>query len=112
MGTDSRTSAGSMITCRVTDKITPVVDKIFVCRSGSAADTQAVASIAQYYLETYSMLERKKVTVARATQVFRQLFYDNREDLMGSIIVAGWDEVAGGQVLSLLKSFMSSSIVF
>ena len=28
---------------RVTDKLTPVTDKVFCCRSGSAAATQAIA---------------------------------------------------------------------
>ena len=28
---------------RVTDKLTPVMDRIYCCRSGSAIDTQAIA---------------------------------------------------------------------
>ena len=34
MGADSRTSTGSYIANRVSDKITFVDDKIYVCRSG------------------------------------------------------------------------------
>jgi hypothetical protein len=37
---DSKTSMGTWVANRVTDKLTPVTDTIFVCRSGSAADTQ------------------------------------------------------------------------
>ena len=40
IGADSKTSMGSWVANRVTDKLTPVTDTIFACRSGSAADTQ------------------------------------------------------------------------
>lgn len=35
---------------RVTDKLTKVTDFIYCCRSGSAADTQAIADIVNYHL--------------------------------------------------------------
>lgn len=55
VGADSRTTTGSYIANRVTDKLTPVhQDRIFCCRSGSAADTQAVADIISYYSEIYA----------------------------------------------------------
>jgi hypothetical protein len=37
--------AGTYISNRVSDKITPLADNVFLCRSGSAADTQAVSDI-------------------------------------------------------------------
>lgn len=51
MCADSRTSAGAFITCRASDKISKLTEKIYCCRSGSAADTQAVADIVRYVLE-------------------------------------------------------------
>lgn len=39
---------------RVTDKLTHVHDRIYCCRSGSAADTQAVADIVHYYLQMHA----------------------------------------------------------
>ena len=36
---------------RVTDKLTKITDHIYCCRSGSAADTQAIADIVNYHLE-------------------------------------------------------------
>ena len=54
IGADSRTTLGSYVANRVTDKLTPVHDRIFCCRSGSAADTQAVADIVRYYLEMFA----------------------------------------------------------
>ena len=41
VGADSRTTTGSYIANRLTDKLTPVHDRIYCCRSGSASDTQA-----------------------------------------------------------------------
>lgn len=41
----------SYIANRVTDKLTRVTDYIYCCRSGSAADTQAIADIVNYHLE-------------------------------------------------------------
>lgn len=43
-------SRRSYIANRVTDKLTPIHDRIFCCRSGSAADTQAVADAVTYQL--------------------------------------------------------------
>lgn len=36
---------------RVTDKLTKITNHIYCCRSGSAADTQAIADIVNYHLE-------------------------------------------------------------
>lgn len=50
IGADSRTSSGTYVSNRVTDKLTRITDKIYCCRSGSAADTQAIADIVAYSL--------------------------------------------------------------
>ncbi|CAI5448635.1 unnamed protein product [Caenorhabditis angaria] len=101
VGTDSRTSAGSFITSRATNKITPITDNLVVCRSGSAADTQAIADIAKYYIETFSMMENENVTIYRATQIFRQFLYNYRDSLSASVLVAGYDDKLGGQLYAL-----------
>ena len=43
IGADSRTSTGAYIANRVSDKVTAIDERVYVCRSGSAADTQAVS---------------------------------------------------------------------
>jgi 20S proteasome subunit beta 1 len=43
VGADSRVSTGTYISNRASDKITPLSDNVYLLRSGSAADTQAVA---------------------------------------------------------------------
>lgn len=40
IGADSRTTTGSYIANRVTDKLTMLHERVYCCRSGSAADTQ------------------------------------------------------------------------
>jgi 20S proteasome subunit beta 1 len=77
IGADSRTTMGSYIVSilaqyirittgsltgirsnvqanRVTDKLTYVDERIYCCRSGSAADTQAVADLVHYYLQMHT----------------------------------------------------------
>ncbi|CAI4231885.1 unnamed protein product [Auanema sp. JU1783] len=101
VGTDSRTSAGSFISSRATNKITPITDNLVVCRSGSAADTQAIADIVKYYLEVFSLRERSPVSVYRATQIFRWFLHKYRESLSASVLVAGWDANEGGQLFAI-----------
>lgn len=55
IGADSRTTTGAYIANRVTDKLTKITDHIYCCRSGSAADTQAIADIVKYHLSKYSI---------------------------------------------------------
>lgn len=52
LGADSRTTTGSYIANRVTDKLTCLSEpSIYCCRSGSAADTQALADMVHFYLQ-------------------------------------------------------------
>uniref|UniRef100_A0A0M3I9B4 proteasome endopeptidase complex n=2 Tax=Ascaris TaxID=6251 RepID=A0A0M3I9B4_ASCLU len=101
VGTDSRTSSGSFIASRATDKITPITDRLVVCRSGSAADTQAIADIVKYYIEVYSLMENEEIGVSRASQIFRNFLYRYRDDLSASVLVAGYDDDEGGQLYAI-----------
>jgi 20S proteasome subunit beta 1 len=98
IGADSRTTSGAYIANRVTDKLTKITDKIYCCRSGSAADTQAVADIVSYRLNLFQMENNTEPTVHAAANVFRDICYNYREQLTAGIICAGWDERNGGQV--------------
>ncbi|KAL3985519.1 Proteasome subunit beta type-6 [Acanthocheilonema viteae] len=101
VGTDSRTSSGTYISSRATDKITPITDRIVVCRSGSAADTQAISDVVKYYIEVYSMMEEEDVTVGRCAQIFRNFLYKYRDSLSASVLVAGYDDIEGGQLYAV-----------
>lgn len=80
-GADSRTTTGAYIANRVTDKLTRVHDTIWCCRSGSAADTQAVADIVQYQLGMYHMMNGKLPTTQTAAAMFQELCYANKDKL-------------------------------
>jgi 20S proteasome subunit beta 1 len=147
MGADSRTSTGSYVANRVSDKITYVHDKVrvaaagapwrypkagavcervrrgcacpacsglmaellfvvpccqvYVCRSGSAADTQAIADIVRMYLNMHSLESGKGPEIPVAANILNQMCYGNKNNLMAGMICAGWDERNGGVVYSI-----------
>ncbi|CAK7199398.1 Proteasome subunit beta type-1 [Sporothrix eucalyptigena] len=100
LGADSRTTTGAYIANRVTDKLTRVHDTIWCCRSGSAADTQAVADIVQYQLNLYAMMNGQPTTQTAAS-IFQEVCYANKDALSAGLIIAGWDARYGGQVYSI-----------
>lgn len=101
LGADSRTSMGTYIANRVSDKLTPLHDRLYCCRSGSAADTQALSDYVRYYLSSHSVELGRLPKVGTAANLFRSLCYHNKDRLLAGIIVAGWDPVKGGQVFSI-----------
>ncbi|KAF7301402.1 Proteasome subunit beta [Mycena indigotica] len=101
IGADSRTTTGSYIANRVTDKLTHVHDRVYCCRSGSAADTQAVADIVHYYLQLYSQTSGAPPPVHTAASLFQKLCYENKDNLSAGIIVAGWDKEVGPSVYNI-----------
>ncbi|MCJ1471272.1 Proteasome subunit beta type-1 [Pseudocyphellaria aurata] len=101
LGADSRTTTGAYIANRVTDKLTQVHDTIWCCRSGSAADTQAVADIVHYHLGMYGITNDEPPTTQTAAALFQELCYDNKDQLSAGMIIAGYDPRHGGSVYSI-----------
>lgn len=101
IGADSRTTTGSYIANRVTDKLTHIHDRVYCCRSGSAADTQAVADMIHYHCQMYSSTHGTPPSVHTVASLFQTVCYDNKDQLSAGIIVAGWDEEEGGQVYNV-----------
>jgi len=95
---DSRTTSGSYVSNRVTDKLTPLSEYIFCQRSGSAADTQAIADFIKYNLEFHEMETGHVPLVNTAAYLAKSVIYNNRERFSASLIVSGWDKLKGGQV--------------
>jgi len=95
---DSRTSTGSYVANRVSDKLSPLADYIYVARSGSAADTQAISDMVKYYLDMHRTELGEQPLVKTASSLVQQLCYFNKNDLLAGMIVAGWDKYEGGQV--------------
>lgn len=103
LGADSRTTTGTYIANRVTDKLTQIHDTIYCCRSGSAADTQAVADIVKYHMQIYAsqLPSGEKPSTAVAANVFQELCYNNKDSLSAGIICAGYDSKSQGSVYSI-----------
>merc|ERR1711997_267497 len=101
LGADTRTSMGSWVANRVTDKLTPISDNIMACRSGSAADTQAMTDVVRNQLQWHSVEFGAPPNVHTAAHLFKNISYQYRDQLTAGIIVAGWDAEKGGQVYSV-----------
>lgn len=101
LGADSRTSTGSYVANRVSDKLTALHDRIYCCRSGSAADTQALSDYVRRFLAEHAVDKGSIPTVQVASKLFRTLCYQNKDRLLAGVIVAGWDPVDGGQVFEI-----------
>ncbi|KAJ2749456.1 Proteasome subunit beta type-1 [Coemansia nantahalensis] len=101
VGADSRTSTGTYVANRVTDKLTKLHDRIYCCRSGSAADTQAIADIVMYHLDLYTAQHGEPPTVSVAASLVHEICYQNKGGLSAAIIVAGWDEQNKGSVFEV-----------
>lgn len=101
LAADSRTSTGSYVVNRSSNKLTKLTEKIFCCRSGSAADTQALAEMCSNYLQQYSLSTEGTVNVATAANLFQKMCYMNKWNISAGIIVAGYDAINGGSVYSI-----------
>lgn len=101
LGADTRTSSGNLIVSRLTNKLTKINDRIYCCRSGSAADTQVVIKIIINAVKKVECEEYpKKISVKRVAYLFKNILYQNPQLSMG-IIIAGYDEEKGGSVYTL-----------
>eukprot|EP00903_Cladosiphon_okamuranus_P006143 g6045.t1 len=116
IGADSRTSQGSFVANRLTDKISTVAPSIFLARSGSSAgacihhmlsrnvdtrDTQFVAGVIEAKMEAYRTEFGRSPTVRAVATACRNLCYGNKDQLSAGIICAGWDTREGGAVFSI-----------
>merc|ERR1711994_530137 len=80
---------------------TPISGNIMACRSGSAADTQAMTDVVRNQLEWQEVEFGAPPPVHTAAHLFKNISYDYRDQLTAGIIVAGWDAEKGGQVYSV-----------
>ncbi|KAH7659448.1 Peptidase T1A proteasome beta-subunit protein [Dioscorea alata] len=101
LGADSRTSTGMYVANRASDKITQLTDNVYVCRSGSAADSQIVSDYVRYFLEQHTIQLGEPTTVKVAANLVRLLSYQNKNMLQTGLIVGGWDKHEGGQIYSI-----------
>eukprot|EP00192_Tetraselmis_astigmatica_P020182 CAMPEP_0117680986 /NCGR_PEP_ID=MMETSP0804-20121206/18692_1 /TAXON_ID=1074897 /ORGANISM="Tetraselmis astigmatica, Strain CCMP880" /LENGTH=206 /DNA_ID=CAMNT_0005490615 /DNA_START=136 /DNA_END=756 /DNA_ORIENTATION=- len=98
LAADSRTSTGSYIANRVADKITSLSDNVYILRSGSAADTQAISRYAEHFIVQHEQEKGEQVDVKTAANFVMQMAYNNKNNLQAGMMVCGWDKYGGGQV--------------
>jgi 20S proteasome subunit beta 1 len=98
---DTRTSTGNYIANRVTDKITPLADSVYILRSGSAADTQAIASYVQFFIAQHQAEKGDHVDVETAANLVQQLAYNNKAQMSAGMIVAGHDKTNGASIFAV-----------
>jgi len=98
MGADSRTSTGQYVANRASDKITPLHERIYVCRSGSAADTQAISDYVAYFLDLHTSEIGELPLVKSAASLVQRMSYNNKNHLLAAIIIGGWDPHNGGEI--------------
>jgi 20S proteasome subunit beta 1 len=101
IGADSRTSTGQYIANRASDKLTPICDNVYVCRSGSAADTQALADMVKNYIRQHKLEIGENPEVSTVAKLFNLINYNNKDNLMAGLIVAGWDRHNRGTLYSI-----------
>lgn len=101
LGADSRTTTGVYVANRASDKITQLTDNVYLCRSGSAADSQVVSDYVRYFLNQHIIQLGRPSTVKTAGTLVRELSYQNKSFLETGLIVAGWDKYEGGSVYGI-----------
>eukprot|EP01107_Rhizomastix_libera_P018000 TRINITY_DN891_c0_g1_i1.p1 TRINITY_DN891_c0_g1~~TRINITY_DN891_c0_g1_i1.p1 ORF type:complete len:216 (-),score=29.62 TRINITY_DN891_c0_g1_i1:32-679(-) len=101
LGADSRTTTGSYVMNRVTNKINPVSDRIFCCHSGSSADTQFASAQTSYILAAASAERGEPPTVKMAASVLQKILYKYKEELLAGMICAGYDAEDGPSVYNV-----------
>ncbi|KAL9150377.1 hypothetical protein ABFS82_12G164500 [Erythranthe guttata] len=101
LGADSRTSTGMYVANRASDKITQLTDNVYVCRSGSAADSQIVSDYVRFYLHQHTIQLGQPSTVKVAANLVRLVAYGNKNMLQTGLIVGGWDKYEGGKIYGI-----------
>ncbi|XP_044361869.1 proteasome subunit beta type-6-like [Triticum aestivum] len=86
---------------RASDKISQLTDNVYVCRYGSAADTQVISDYVRYFLHQHTIQLGQPATVKVASNLVRLLAYQNKSMLQAGMIVGGWDKYEGGQIYSV-----------
>ncbi|RVX17441.1 Proteasome subunit beta type-6 [Vitis vinifera] len=101
LGADSRTSTGMYVANRASDKITQLTDNVYICRSGSAADSQIVSDYVRYFLHQHTIQLGQPATVKVAANLVRLVSYNNKNMLETGLIVGGWDKYEGGKIYAI-----------
>ncbi len=91
IGADSRTTNQQMISSPYTDKIEQISPNIFACRCGVASQTQKLLRIVGREVNKLALKEDTLPSVSKAAHLLKRIIYPNKDFLLTSLIVAGYD---------------------
>lgn len=98
---------GTYISNRASDKMCNLTDNVVMARSGSAADTEAVAGFVRHHCASHAIELDGDGTldVKIVARILNKINYENKNANNGTglgcyAICAGWDEKMGAQVYS------------
>ena len=101
------TTTGTYISNRASDKMCNLTDNVVMARSGSAADTEAVAGFVRHHCASHAIELDGDGTldVKIVARILNKINYENKNANNGTglgcyAICAGWDEKLGAQVYS------------
>lgn len=95
MAADSRTSSGTYVVSRITNKLDEITENIIFCVSGSAADTLKIRRLVRGEIGKLSLIENKPPSVDKATRMVSRIIYDNKGNgVLAAMIIAGVDTAA------------------
>lgn len=100
MAADSRTSAGTYVMNRVSNKLTKIAPRIYCCRSGRASHTQVIAEYVSSQVNLFSYSDEREPLVRDAANLVRSIVYYNPM-LTASMIIAGYDEREKGSIYTV-----------
>lgn len=98
---DSRSTAGGRVANRCSRKITRITDKIYLCRSGSAADTQFLSKELASHLAEHRLQIQQDPSVATAAQILSLYNHSYRDALLAGFVLGGFD-ATGPHVYNIL----------
>lgn len=98
LGSDGRVSVGNYISNRASNKIAPLADNVFLLRSGSAPDAQMVSDYVSYFVNQMVAESGEEATVELVANLVKTMNYQNKDILVGALIIAGYDAQRGGEV--------------
>jgi len=98
LGADGRVSVGNYISNRASNKIAPLAEHVFLLRSGSAPDAQIVSDHVSLYVSHLESESQQRASVEVVARLVMQMNYNNKDHLVGALIIAGYDDAQGGQV--------------
>uniref|UniRef100_A0A7R9VDR5 proteasome endopeptidase complex n=1 Tax=Chlamydomonas euryale TaxID=1486919 RepID=A0A7R9VDR5_9CHLO len=98
LGADGRVSVGNYISNRSSNKIAPLAERVFLLRSGSAPDAQIVSDHVSFYVHNLEAEQQLPMSVETVAKLVMQINYQNKDNLIGALIIAGYDEEKKGQV--------------